>query len=230
MTARPAHDSGPFGAAVVAKSPRPGHVKTRLCPPLAPSDAASLHGAFLRDTLDGLRRLTDVQVVVAYAPVEDRGVFETTCAGAMLVPQPEGDLGTRLAAVFETLCGRGFRGVVAIGADTPTLPVAFVRRAFTLLSRPDVDVVLGPAHDGGYYLIGLTAPQPALFRDVEWSTDRVLAVTLERAAEAQLRAVCLPPWHDVDTFADLRRLASDLKATDESSLHTRAQLVQLRLL
>ena len=225
-----AHGSGPFAVVVVAKSPRSGHVKTRLCPPLAHSDAASLHGAFLRDTLDRVRSLAGVDVAVAYTPAEDRPVFEATCAGAMLLPQPEGDLGTRLAAIFETLCARGNRGVVAIGADTPTLPPAFVQRAFVLLSRHDIDVVLGPAHDGGYYLIGLKELYPALFRNIPWSTDRVYALTMDRAARAELRVACLPAWHDVDTFADLRRLASDLQTDSATVPHTRAQLGQLGLL
>lgn len=215
---------------VVAKSPRPGEVKTRLCPPLALSDAAALHGAFLRDTIESLGLLTNVQVVVAYAPAEDRAVFEAACRGAILVAQPDGDLGARLAATFETLHARGFRRVVAIGADTPTLPSGFVRRAFALLNRPDIDVVLGPADDGGYYLIGLAAPQPALFRDIAWSTDRVRALTIDRAADAGLRLVCLPLWRDVDTFADLTRLALDLGMNGQTNAHTRAQLMQLGLL
>jgi len=225
-----ARRSGPFAVVVVTKSPRSGHVKTRLCPPLAPVDAALLHAAFLRDTLDRVRLLADVDVAVAYTPAEDRPRFEATCAGVMLLPQSDGDLGTRLAAIFETLCARGFRGIVAIGADTPTLPPSFVRHAFDLLSRAEVDVVLGPAHDGGYYLIGLKEPEPALFRDIAWSTDRVYALTMDRAAEARLRTACLPPWHDVDTFVDLRRLASELATDGTTAPYTRAQLVQLGLL
>lgn len=227
MTAR---GSGPFAVVVVTKSPRSGHVKTRLCPPLAPADAASLHDAFLRDTVDRVRLLADVDVAVAYSPAKDRPLFEAMFAGTILLPQRHGDLGMRLAAIFETLCAREFRGVIAIGADTPTLPLSFVRRAFVLLRRPDVDVILGPAHDGGYYLIGVKEAQPVLFRDIPWSTDQVYTLTMARAADARLRTACLPSWHDVDTFADLERLAADLATDGATSPRTYAQLVQLRLL
>lgn len=214
----------------MAKSPRPGRVKTRLGPPLSPADAASLYTAFLRDTLDRVRGSMDVEVVVAYTPAEDRDVLHARCAPALLLPQPDGDLGARMTSIFETLCARGFRGVVAIGADTPTLPPAFVQSALVLLSRPDVDVVLGPAHDGGYYLVGLKQPQPTLFRDIPWSSDRVYAATMDRAVEAKVHTARLPEWYDIDTGADLDRLVREIEKDGAGCPHTRARLAEFGLL
>lgn len=224
MTRLPA---APFAVVVVAKSPRSGHVKTRLCPPLSRAQAALLHAAFLRDTVEHLRHLEDVELVVAYTPPEDRGLFEAMCPGTALIPQGDGDLGARLGILFEMLYARGFAAVLAVGADSPTLPLAFVRTACLLLDRSDVDLVIGPADDGGYYLIGLKQMELALFRDIPWSTDRAYTVTMARAAEAGLRPACLPTWYDVDRAADLERLARDLDAG--SAPHTRAQLARLGL-
>ena len=214
---------------VVAKAPRPGRVKTRLCPPLSLANAASLHHAFLRDTLERLRSLDGVEVVIAYAPLEDREFFEATWAGVTFVPQTDGDLGARLTAIFATLCARGFRAVVAVGADTPTLPLAFVRAAFAHLDQ-GADVVLGPAEDGGYYLIGLRTPQPALFDHIPWSTDRVFADTTQRGERDGLHLTTLPRWRDVDTFSDLIHLAKDFERGTEQAGHTRSQLIELGLL
>lgn len=215
---------------VLAKAPRPGQVKTRLCPPLSPPDAARVHAAFVRDTVERMRSLAGVQLVCAYTPAEDRAFFEAACDGAMLVAQAGGDLGGRLHAVFAALGARGFPRIVAIGADTPTLPLVHVRDAFALLGESGVDVVLGPAEDGGYYLIGLRTPCAELFADIPWSTDRVFAETWRRAEAIGLRAQGLPAWRDVDTFADLTDLAKAMRDDPHAARHTRGVLSELRLL
>jgi hypothetical protein len=216
--------------AILAKSPRPGQVKTRLCPPLSLSDAARLHDAFVRDTMERMRSLAGVQLVCAYTPPEDRAFFEATCDGALLVSQADGDLGERLHAVFATLSARGFERVVAIGADTPTLPLGHVQDALALLGDTGGDVVLGRAYDGGYYLIGLRTPHAELFVDIPWSTDRVFAETWHRAEAIGLRARCLPACADVDTFADLAELAKAMRNGPDGAPHTRVVLRELGLL
>jgi rSAM/selenodomain-associated transferase 1 len=221
--------AAPLAVAVVAKAPRPGQVKTRLCPPLSLENAAELGGAFLRDTVERVRRLEGVQVVIAYTPTEDRELFEGICPGVVLVPQTDGDLGRRLADIFATLCARGVRAVVAVGADTPTLPLAFVLEAFARLDE-GADVVLGPAEDGGYYLIGLRKLHRALFEGIPWSTERVFADTLDRAERAGLNLATLPRWRDVDTFADLAHLAKGFEGATEHADHTRSRLIDLGLL
>jgi len=214
---------------VLAKSPRPGRVKTRLCPPLSLSDAARLHEAFVRDTMTRMRALADVELVCAYTPAEDRAFFEEACDGARLVPQAEGDLGDRLHAVFATLEAGGFGRVVAIGADIPTLPLGHVRDAFAHLADAAVDVVLGPAYDGGYYLIGLRTPRAELFAEMPWSTDRVFAETWRRAEATGLRARALPAHADVDTFGDLAELAQAVREDPDAVPRTRAVLSALGL-
>jgi rSAM/selenodomain-associated transferase 1 len=212
---------------IMTKAPRPGHVKTRLCPPLLATEAASLHEAFLRDTIDRVRALGQLDVAVAYTPPEDRDLVATACGDIALLPQSDGDLGARLATVFQAFLARDSRHVIVIGADIPTLPGAFVRRATVLLNRPGVDVVLGPAHDGGYYLVGMKRFHPTLFHEIPWSTERVYTVTMERAAEAGLRVASLPPWYDVDTPSDLTRVAAELHADGLDVPHTRAYLQRL---
>ncbi len=115
-----------------------------------------------------------------------------------------------------------------MSSDSPTLPAAYVAKAFDILARDEADVVLGPCDDGGYYLIGLAQPQPRLLREVPMSTPHVLRDTLALAATAGLRAVLLPPWYDIDVADDLRRLAAELAASPpEGAHHTRAFLDRL---
>jgi rSAM/selenodomain-associated transferase 1 len=201
----------------MAKAPRAGTVKTRLCPPLSPTDTAALYRCFLLDTLEETRSVADVTTAVAYTPADARASFEATCPGIVLVPQRGEDLGARLSSAFEELFGLGFGAVIAIGADTPTLPGAYLRSALHLIENPGVDLVLGPSEDGGYYLIGLRALYRQLFEDIPWSTDRVLAETLRRAKHARLAAACLPMWWDIDTSDDLNRLEAELVGGDGTS-------------
>ncbi len=203
-------DHRPAVVAVMAKAPRAGVVKTRLCPPLSADEAAGLYRCFLLDTIDRIRALEGTTVAIAYAPPEDRAFFEEAGPELILVPQRGSDLGTRLANVFDQLFGRGFGAVLAMGADTPTLPGEFLRRGLDALADPRLDVALGPTEDGGYYLIGLRAPRPDLFEGIPWSTSRVFDETMRRARAATLNVAVLPRWYDVDTADDLRRLRASL--------------------
>lgn len=213
--------------AVFAKAPRPGAVKTRLCPPLSPTVAARLYRCFLLDTLDAVRALPGITPVVAYAPRRARAFFAAR-TGMALVPQTGPDLGARMAGVFGRLFARGFGAVVIVGSDSPTLPDDRLHRALRILRAGAADGVIGPSQDGGYYLIGLRAPCPRLFVGVPWSTDRVLARTLANARRARRRLVVLPPWYDVDTPDDLRRLAADLETPGRWARRTRRLLRQPR--
>jgi len=199
-----------IAVAIMAKAPRPGAVKTRLCPPLHAREAAALYRCFLLDKIVAVRMLVGAQPVIAYTPDEAQAEFAALAPDFTLVPQRGPDLGARLHAILAGLLAAGHPGAIAVDSDTPTLPREFLQQAIDCLSRPGPDVVLGPTEDGGYYLIGVRAAHRALFDGVPWSTSDVLEVTLRRAAATGLQAVCMPAWFDVDTPDDLQRLRTVL--------------------
>jgi rSAM/selenodomain-associated transferase 1 len=209
--------------AIMAKFPRPGAVKTRLCPPMDAWEAAALYACFLRDKVDTVRVVAGALPVIAYTPAGCRRFFERLAPDFLLVAQRGGDLGARLAGTFEELFAGGCTAVLAVDSDTPTLPAAYLREAVERITTPAADVVIGPSEDGGYYLLGLRAPHPGLFEDVPWSTPAVVPLTVRRARAAGLQIAELPPWWDVDTGPDLERLRSSLAdpASRDAAPHTR---------
>ena len=213
-------ESSRVAVVIMAKAPRAGHVKTRLCPPLSPDEASALYECFLRDKIAQVRTLAGVTGVIAFTPDDSGPLFGQLAPGFRLVAQRGGDLGSRLLHTLETLLGDGHAAAIAVDSDTPTLPTDFLRQAVELLSMAKADVVLGPADDGGYYLIGLRQPWPTLFADMPWSTPDVLPETMRRAEAARLSVACLPPWFDVDTPDDLGRLVTSLGG-DGGPAHTR---------
>ena len=206
------------------KPPREGRVKTRLIGALTPAQAAALHQAFLEDLLDRLREGSfDLRLAWALDPGEP--LPEGPVAG---VRQEGDDLGERLYRALAA-AGREAPSVAAVGSDHPTLPLETVHEAFARLEgrlEGGADVVLGPAEDGGYYLIALRAGAVArrLFEDIAWSTDRVFPETVERCRELGLRLELLPKASDVDTPEDLHRLASRMNGDDLGCPRTRALL------
>jgi rSAM/selenodomain-associated transferase 1 len=201
------------GLAIMAKAPRVGAVKTRLCPPLRAPEAAELARCFLLDAVERVRMVAGSRPIMAYTPIEAQAQFEEVAPGFALIPQRGGDLGARQLHLIEEVLGLGLQAALVIGTDSPTLPRECLDEAVSLVMAPDVDVVLGPTEDGGYYLIGVRAPHAALFEHIPWSTPAVLGRTLERTHEQGLRVACLPTWFDVDTGADLERLRMELGAT-----------------
>ena len=196
---------------VFAKAPIPGQVKTRLCPPLTPDEAATIHGSFVLDALERTRTAVStfklpVDRYLACAPSSTLAFFKIMeeRQAVRLLDQQGDDLGARMSGACDTLFARGYRRVVIVGTDVPSLPIVRYRQAFELLAQHDL--VLGPALDGGYYLIGLKTPVPDLFHHIPWSTDRVLQLTKEKAATLGLKIGCLSDWRDVDTIDDLKML------------------------
>lgn len=207
---------------IMAKAPYPGQVKTRLCPPLTPWQAAALSRAFLYDKIAQVRTLTSARPAIAYTPASGEDFFAQAAPDFTLIAQQGTDLGERLIHSLEYFLHLGCAGVMAIDSDTPTLPTHCLQQAIALLTKPDVDVVLGPSDDGGYYLIGIRAMHRPLFLDMPWSTSAVLSETVRRAQAQGLRVAWLPPWFDVDTPEDLARLRTMLSETSgEEPRYTR---------
>ena len=206
---------------IMAKQPAVGRTKTRLCPPLTPVEAVALYEALLRDTIMLAASLEGIQLAIAVTPPEAVDAFQhISPPGTLLLPVAGRDIGDCLNLVLGRLLATGSVPAIAMNSDGPTLPADYLRQAVARLN--DVDVVLGPSEDGGYYLIGMSRPQPELFVDVEWSSERVTAQTLARAGAMGLRVAVLPPWYDVDTVHDLGRLQADLASLPVGALpHTR---------
>lgn len=196
---------------IFAKAPIPGQVKTRLCPPLTPDEAATLHGSFVLDTLERSKTaVTKLRLpmdrYLACAPDASHVFFKIMEErhGVRVLDQVGENLGARMTQVFTSTFARGYKQVLIIGTDVPSLPLTHYRQALVLLTTHDL--VLGPAHDGGYYLIGLTRAIPDLFAGIPWSTDQVLALTKQKAQALGLKTALLPEWCDIDTIEDLRSL------------------------
>ena len=208
----------PAALVIFAKAPVPGQVKTRLCPPLTPDEAATLHGSFVIDMLERTKVATaklklPLDRYLACAPSSTLVFFQIMeeRQSVKLIDQVGDDLGARMQQTFASLFGMGYQQVFVVGTDVPSLPLDHYKQALALLDTHDV--VLGPALDGGYYLIGLKQPRPELFAGIAWSTDRVLPATQEKAATFGLKTALLSSWRDVDTIDDLQALI-DASAAD----------------
>ena len=242
--ARSSHPApSPRGALVVfAKAPIPGQVKTRLCPPLTHDEAATLHGSFVLDTLERTKTaVTKLKLpfdrYLACAPSSTLVFFKIMeeRQGVTLIDQTGDGLGERMRRTFDVMLNR-YPQVLIVGTDVPSLPLERYKQTLKLLDSHDL--VLGPALDGGYYLIGLGRAAPELFSDIPWSTDQVLALTQEKAGKLGLNTALLPPWRDVDTIEDLQALidastADAKKPKNEQSFSQRTagalQLIAKRL-
>ncbi len=203
--------------AVMAKVPQAGKVKTRLVPPLTAEEASGLHAALLRDVGAGLAEVctdTRVQGFIIYSPADcEKALKGVVPRGIPLFPQRGERLEERMLHAAEDLFSRGYTGVCLLNADSPTLPRAFLRQAANALISPGERIVLGPAEDGGYYLIGMKQVHARLFEEIDWSTAKVFAQTLERAAEIGLAVLRLAARYDVDDASALRRLCEELFST-----------------
>lgn len=217
MTTERAREGG-CAIAVMAKLPRPGQVKTRLVPPLTPEAAAALSASFLRDITENVRlaaRDATISGYVAYAPAGQEKLFDgALAAGTRLVladgtgvsmPGVEG-FGRCLVHATESLFSRGHDAVCLLNSDSPTLPTALLSQTAQALAESGERIVLGPADDGGYYIVGMKAVHVHLFENIAWSTDAVADETRQRARALGLPVVELETWYDVDDAASLARL------------------------
>ena len=211
---------------VFARPPEAGKVKTRLSPALPARLACDLYRGLLADAL----AVAGMAAAERYVYWSDTASTDASdlARGFTAREQRGADLGARLDHAFAELLPDPADRAVVIGADCPELEAREIAAAFALLQSHDV--ALGPTSDGGYYLIGLRRPAPALFSDIAWGGDQVLNQTLDRAAVLNLSVAMLEPREDVDTPADLVRLIARLAPGGAGAAHTRAALRALGLL
>jgi rSAM/selenodomain-associated transferase 1 len=212
--------------AVMAKAPQAGRSKTRLTPAVTAEQAALLSAAFLRDVTENIVIAGQTAAIhgwAAYAPAGMEALFDGhLAAGTQLVladgsPDMPGQVqgfGRCLLHAVQSLLDRGYAAACVLNSDSPNLPVQYLAEAAQILARPGDRAVLGPADDGGYYLLGLKAAHAHMFADIAWSTDTVAAQTATRARDIGLELVQLPRWYDVDDAASLHRLIADLSAAE----------------
>ena len=199
--------SSPPPIALMLKAPILGLVKTRLAAGIGPELALAAHRAMVADVLAAVDA-SGLPLTVHFTPADrEREVRELCGPGRRYRPQVAGDLGARLEAALEAAFAAGAGAALVIGCDLPLLTAAVLRQAARELARHPA--VLGPATDGGYYLLGLTRPAfgPHPFRNMPWSTDTVARRTLDVLEAAGTPAVLLPALSDCDSADDLRRLA-----------------------
>jgi len=194
------------------KTPAAGLSKTRLSPPLHPEECAALSACFIRDlaaTIDEVARDGTAVGYAVYTPAGTEAALRKLLPASFnLLLQTGDDFGARLTNAMRTLLAR-HDGAILVNADSPTLPAAILRAAVEATRRHDA-VVLSPALDGGYTLIGLSRMHERLFADIPWSTSQVYARTVARAAEIDLTVANVPGWYDVDDAASLALLLSEL--------------------
>ncbi len=194
---------------IMAKAPKPGTVKTRLTRSLSVEAATELYRCLLDDTVALARSLSGVEVAIL-CPAPDVEDLRQVAPGDVDVVAQKGEgLAAGLVSVFAQFAASGRRRVVAFNSDSPHLPASVLERAFGALA--DHDVVVGPTHDGGYYLVGAKAAHPALFDGDGMGTKSAFDGLLARARGLQLSVGFTDPFYDVDVEGDLTRLAAELR-------------------
>ncbi len=197
---------------VFARAPILGAVKTRLVPPLSNEQALALHRALVEDTLERLTRVGGNALehwLYLSEPLASQDALEIPSDWTMAL-QSGDDLGGRMENAFRDALHEEPGKMILLGSDSPTVPLEYVGQAFK--EMVDREVVLGPAEDGGYYLIGCSTLVPELFQSIDWGTDRVLSQSKDALANANREFALLPAWYDVDSEKDLARLRTELKA------------------
>lgn len=206
---------------VFVKEPIPGRVKTRLTPPLTSDQAAELYRVALHETVERVET-AGFDVVLFYSGGE--AYFETAFPALPRIRQSDGDLGARMVAALERLHQSRPAAAALIGSDSPDLPLPQIEAVFTALQTSDVVTI--PASDGGYVLIGTRQPNPQVFQDIDWSTEKVLAQTRQRAVQAGLDYTERGGWEDVDDIDSLQRLLNRSPGS-ATACHVRQHLKNL---
>ena len=203
---------------IFSKYPLAGKAKTRLIPALGADVAAQLHRRMTEATIDTVQSWQqkveekNIQITVHYTGAVEKDFHSWLGSSFDYQKQPAGDLGQRMCSAFETAFNREANHAIGIGTDVPALTPALLQQAENLLS--DHDLVLGPAADGGYYLIGLKTSQPELFANIDWGTEHVLQQTREIATRLGLQVATLPLLSDIDRPEDLHSIKKNPRFSD----------------
>ncbi|MBI5194711.1 MAG: TIGR04282 family arsenosugar biosynthesis glycosyltransferase [Nitrospirae bacterium] len=196
---------------IFAKTPIPGKVKTRLQPDISPEEGLKIYKSFVREIAGRCSKLKGVDKFLGCAPTKDDDFLKGLAATHWfeMFNQRGKDLGARILNAFKDHFKKGYKKVIIIGTDSPTIPVKFIKKAFSELDKNDF--VLGPCCDGGYYLIGARKVFPKVFDNIPWDTSEVLIKTIDRLDASRIKFFLLPFWYDVDTIKDLRFFKKHLK-------------------
>lgn len=187
---------------ILAKSPLKDNVKTRLIGHLSDEERLNLYEYLLKNTITKLSDIPGVDSFISYSPA-DAGTYFSRF-GLRMFPQSRGDIGERMFNAISRVLTSGYRKVALVGVDIPEISDSIVLRAFDLLT--DNDIAIGPARDGGYYLVGLKAPVREIFEDMEWSTPQTLRQTLQKASSCGYSTALTETLSDIDTITDVKAM------------------------
>jgi rSAM/selenodomain-associated transferase 1 len=194
---------------IMAKAPRLGSVKTRLAKSLPLQAVTELYQCLLNDTIALAQSLDRVEVAIMCPASDVEELSRAVARSVRVVPQTGSGLAAALDSVFTQFAATGRPGVIAFNSDSPHLPASVLESAFDVLEA--CDLVVGPTHDGGYYLVGARASHPDLFASDGMGTANALEALLERASDLQLSVRVIDPFYDIDVAADLSQLADELQ-------------------
>lgn len=210
----------------MAKAPRLGSVKTRLAETVPLQAVTELYRCLLNDTVALAQALDQVDVAVMCPASDVEELSHAVVETVRVVPQTGDGLAAGLESVFTRFAALGGQRVIAFNSDSPHLPASVLETAFDVLST--CDLVVGPTHDGGYYLVGARASHPGLFANDGMGTANALEALLERARNLDLSVRVMDPFYDIDVAADLIQLADELQRVPGKAPRTAAWLGQWR--
>jgi rSAM/selenodomain-associated transferase 1 len=211
---------------IMAKAPKPGTVKTRLAQCLPPPAVTALYRCLLDDTMTLAQSVGNVEVAIMCPASDVDDLARLAGNSARVVAQTGEGLAAGLTSVFAHFAATGQQRIIAFNSDSPHLPASVLQRAFEALATSDV--VIGPTHDGGYYLVGAKATHPGLFKGDGMGTSSALETLLKRVRAQGLSVRLADPFYDIDVASDLIRLNEELRLSPPRAPRTAAWLVQWR--
>jgi rSAM/selenodomain-associated transferase 1 len=209
---------------IMAKAPRPGAVKTRLAPTLSLKAVVAFYSCLLDDTLALARSLGDVEIAIMCPDSDVNELAHLAGNEASIVAQKGEGLAAGLTSVFAHFTEDRYRRIIAFNSDSPHLPRSVLEDAFETLAAHDV--VVGPTHDGGYYLVGAKTSHPTLFARDGMGTSSALERLLSRIRALELSVGFVDPFYDIDISDDVTRLAAELRLAPERAPRTAMWLKQ----